>query len=147
MRVTTKGRYGMRAMLELAMHGNHEEPVLMGDIADRLGVSRKYLHALLTTLKAAGLVHSVRGSGGGYRLARDAREINLAEILVALEGCDALVSCVGNGATCRRRNNCIARGLWQGLSNAVQSYLAGINLQDLAEGKANLEVELPASRH
>jgi Rrf2 family protein len=145
MRVTTKGRYGLRAMIELASR-HAEEPVLMGEVAEQLGVSRKYLHAVLTTLKSAGLVRSVRGSGGGYCLARDPRRINIAEIICALEGCDSLVECVESANICPRCPTCAARGLWTGLGQAIQRYLATISLHDLAHGKANLGVERTPAR-
>ncbi len=145
MRVTTKGRYGLRAMIELAKHDDGE-PVLMSDVAERMGISRKYLHAVLTTLKSAGLVRSVRGSGGGYCLARDARRINVAEILCTLEHCHSLVDCVENANVCSRCPTCVARGLWTGLGQAIQRYLAGITLHDLARGKADLGLERAAAR-
>lgn len=141
MRVTTRGRYGLRAMLELASH-DADEPVLMSDIAESMGVSRKYLHAVLTTLKGAGLVRSVRGSGGGYCLTRDPRQINLAEILCALEHCGSLVECVESANVCTRCRTCIARRLWTGLGRAIQTYLAGISLHDLAHHKVDQDVEL-----
>lgn len=140
MRVTTKGRYGLRAMIELAMHEDGE-PVLMSDVATHMGVSRKYLHAVLTTLKTAGLVRSVRGSGGGYCLARDPRQINIAEILCALEHCTSLVRCVEDANACERCGTCIARGLWTGLGRAIQGYLEEISLYDLAHRKADLGLE------
>lgn len=145
MRITTKGRYGLRAMIELALHED-DEPVLMSDVAEHLGVSRKYLHAVLTTLKTAGLVRSVRGSGGGYCLARDPRRINLAEILSALEHCTSLVRCVEAANKCPRNGTCIARGLWTGLGRAIQKYLEGITLYDLAHRKADLGLERAAAR-
>ncbi len=140
MRVTTKGRYGLRAMIELAVRYS-DEPVLMSDVAEQMGVSRKYLHAVLTTLKRAGLVRSVRGSGGGYCLARDPRQINIAEILSALEHSGSLVECVEHANTCPRCARCIARGLWTGLGRAIQAYLEGISLHDLAHRKADLDIE------
>jgi len=146
MRVTTKGRYGLRAMIELAKH-DQGEPVLMSDVAEEMGVSRKYLHAVLTALKSAGLVRSVRGSGGGYCLARDPRKINVAEILCTLERCHSLVDCVENANACTRCSTCVAHNLWTGLGQAIQRYLAGISLYDLANGKASLGVgRAPAKR-
>ncbi len=144
MRVTTRGRYGLRAMLELASRPN-TEPVLMSDIAEQMGVSRKYLHAVLTTLRRAGLVRSVRGSGGGYCLARDPRQINLAAILSALEHTGSLVECVENANACTRCRTCIARSLWTGLGQAIQGYLEGISLYDLAHRQAELDPELIAA--
>ena len=131
MRVTTKGRYGLRAMVDLAkFHG--QGPILMGDIANHLGVSRKYLHALLTSLKSAGLVYSVRGSGGGYYLAREPKEISIAEIMNALEGPQTLVDCVRNGDLCERSDVCVARDLWTELGQLIDDYFAGFDLEELA---------------
>lgn len=140
MRVTTKGRYGLRAMIALAKH-DAGQPVLMSDVANEMGISRKYLHAVLTALKSAGLVRSVRGSGGGYCLARDPRQINVAEIICTLEHFHSLVDCVENANVCTRCPTCVARGLWTGLGQAIQRYLAGISLYDLACGKASLGME------
>ena len=131
MRITTKGRYGLRAMVDLAQQ-NGKGPILMSDIAKRLGVSRKYLHALLTSLRGVGLVRSVRGSGGGYCLSRSPEEINLAEILGALEGHQSLVDCVWDPTLCPRAERCVARELWQDLGSVIESHLSGISLRDLA---------------
>ena len=85
MQISTRGRYGLRAMFELA-RGFGQDPLLMSTVAERQGLSRKYLHTLLTTLKTAGLVRSVRGAGGGFVLARPPAEIKLSEVITALEG-------------------------------------------------------------
>ena len=93
LKLSTKGRYGLRAMINLAQ-APPGEPVLMGDIAQRQGFSRKYLHALLVTLKHAGLVRSVRGAQGGYVLARSPASIRAREVFEALEGKLALNHCL-----------------------------------------------------
>jgi len=136
MRITTRGRYGLRAMIELARHRG-PTPLMMGEIARALGISRKYLHAQLRSLKDEGLVTSVRGSAGGYHLTRPASEITVAEIISALEGCDSLVDCVEDPEACDRCNECITRGLWRDLGKVIQSYLSGITLQDLAARKSS----------
>ena len=130
MRISTKGRYGLRAMFELAQ-GFGEGPLLMSTIAERQGLSRKHLHALLTTLKTAGLVQSVRGPGGGFVLARAPGQIRLSEVLHALEGPFSLVPCVTDRKSCDRVRRCAARGVWQDLSNAIEEVLDGATLQDL----------------
>lgn len=138
MRITTKGRYGLRAMIDLAQQQD-SVPVLMGSIAERLGVSRKYLHALLTSLRGVGLVRSVRGSGGGYCLARDPKDITVAEILSALEGHQTLVDCIQDPAICPRSATCGAHELWETLGNVIQEHLAGIRLSELAARCTKLE--------
>ena len=85
LQITTKGCYGLRALVDLAKHQS-DLPVQLSSVAMRIGVSRKYLHAMLVVLKGVGLIRSIRGSGGGYRLSRDPAEITIAEVLQALEG-------------------------------------------------------------
>jgi len=128
--MSTRGRYGLRAMLELARRFD-ESPVLMGALAEREGISRKYLHALLTVLKSAGLVRSVRGAGGGFVLARSPSEIRLSEILHALEGSLSLVDCVMDKRACGKASRCTARRVWQELNGAIEDVLASVTLEDL----------------
>ena len=130
MKMSTRGRYGLRAMLELGRCFG-DEPVLMGTLAEREGVSRKYLHALLTSLKSAGLVRSVRGAGGGFVLSRDPSEITLAEILYALEGSLSLVDCVADDQACDRSDQCTARQVWQELSAAIEGVIDNVTLEDM----------------
>ena len=132
LKLTTKGRYGLRAMIELAGSGD-EGPMLMGDIAERQGFSRKYLHALLTSLKEAGLVRSVRGSRGGYLLAKSADEIRISDVFEALEGPLAIVDCLGNSEHCERTDECLARGMWSELNDVMAGYLETTTLADLTE--------------
>ncbi len=117
-------------MLELARCFG-EAPVVMADLAEREGLSRKYLHTLLTGLKAAGLARSVRGAGGGFVLARDPSEINLKEILQALEGSLCLVDCVEDERACDRANGCTARGVWQELSGVIENMLDNTTLAEV----------------
>ena len=120
----------MRAMLELARHFG-QEPVLMSTVAERQGLSRKYLHALLTTLKSAGLVRSVRGAGGGFVLTKAPPKIRLSEVLHALEGPLSLVDCVADPRVCRKSSRCATRRVWQELSGAIENVLDNATLQDL----------------
>ena len=130
MRVSTRGRYGLRAMFELARDFG-EAPVLLSTVAERQGLSRKYLHTLLTTLKSAGLVRSVRGARGGFLLARRPAEITLSEIVRALEGPFSLMDCVADQTVCDRVNRCPTRQVWQELSDAVENMLDNVTLEDL----------------
>lgn len=117
-------------MFELARGFGHT-PVLMSTVAERQRLSRKYLHALLTALKSAGLVRSVRGFGGGFVLARPPAEIRLSEVLRALEGPLSLVDCVADMRACDRARGCPARRVWQEVAGAVENVLDNVTLQDL----------------
>jgi len=130
MKVSTRGRYGLRAMLELAEHFGGA-PVLMGTLAERQRLSRKYLHTLLTSLKAAGLVCSVRGPGGGFFLARPPGRITLSEILLAVEEPLALVDCVAERKACDWAGRCPARRVWRDLSSVIESALDKVSLESL----------------
>lgn len=151
MRISTRGRYGLRAMVELA-RGNGETPVRMSAIADRQRLSRKHLHALLAILKSGGLVRSVRGPGGGFLLSRPPDRISLGEVLELLEGPFSLVDCVADRRVCGRVNECVTRGVWQELSGAIENLLDGVTLQDLVEteptgrSKTKREQKTPGSR-
>lgn len=130
MKISTRGRYGLRAMVELARVSGRA-PVLMSTVAERAGLSRKYLHRLLTELKRAGLVRAVRGAGGGFVLTRPPGEIKLGEILCALEGPLSFVECVADKRACGRSKRCPARRVWQELAGAVGSVLDSATLGDL----------------
>ena len=130
MRLSTKGCYGLRAMIELALKFG-EGPILMRAIAERQGISRKYLHALLTSLRSAGLVRSVRGSGGGYVLARAPSQIKISEVVQVLEGSLSFADCVQDQTVCGRSDGCVGRDLWQEMSMVVEKLLGSITLADL----------------
>ncbi len=117
-------------MLELARCAG-EAPVLMSALAEREDLSRKYLHSLLTALRASGLVRSVRGAGGGFVLTRHPSEIRLRDVLHALEGPLSLVDCVADGRVCSKADRCTARRVWRELSDAVENMLDSVTLEDL----------------
>lgn len=131
MKVSTRGRYSLRAMLELAEHFG-EKPITAGLLAERQNLSLKYLQTLLTSLKAARLVRPTRGPGGGFMLARPPREIRLNQILAAVEGPLSLVDCVTDGGLCSKSRRCTARRVWQDLSQGIDQMLAGVTLDKLA---------------
>ena len=131
-RLSTKGRYGTRAMLELALSQDNR-PVLLRDIAGRQGISTKYLEQIMPSLKSAGLVNSNRGASGGYFLARPPGKINMREIVEALEGPLKLVDCVGNARLCPEAGICAARELWQEAGSSISGILESRTLADLAE--------------
>ena len=133
MRLPTKARYGMRAMLDLALSYGEEEPVLMRDIAARQDLPEKYLEQVLTPLRNAGLVRSVRGARGGYRLARDPGEITLLEIVEACIGGVTMVECTEDPRYCRKVNTCATSVIWKDLTDAIRDSLASKTLADLVD--------------
>jgi len=132
MKLSTKGRYAVRAMLDLAQHYG-EGLVLIKDIAHRQGVSERYLEHLFLTLKAAGLVNSVRGAHGGFQLTHPPSQVKLIDVVRVCEGQLAVVECVSNPKSCRRSPRCAARDIWVELQTAMDGVLESITLQDLVE--------------
>jgi Rrf2 family protein len=135
MKLSTKGRYGLRALLVLAQHYKTESPVLLSTIAEDQEISPKYLHAILTQLKLNGIVRSIRGSGGGFTLSRRPETIRISEVLKILEGSLSLVDCVDDINICHRAPSCITRRLWIHLSEMIENKLKNITLEELAGGK------------
>lgn len=132
MKFSTRARYGMRAMLDLAVNGG-ENLVLLKDIADRQGVSKRYLEHMMTLLRNKGLVVAERGASGGYRLAREPSLIRLDEVFEALEGKLAPVDCVEEDSSCERSGDCVVRQLWCDVTSAMRGVLAAQTLEDLKE--------------
>lgn len=129
MRLTTKGRYAVTAMLDLAIHAD-EGPVSLADISERQSISISYLEQLFARLRKNELVTSVRGPGGGYRLARGADALFVASIIDAVDEQVDATRCGGEG-TCQDGEMCLTHYLWQDLSTQIHSFLAGISLGDL----------------
>jgi len=138
MRLSTKGRYSIRAMLDLAQHYG-EGLVLLKDVARRQDISERYLEHLFLTLKAAGLVNSSRGAHGGFVLSRKPAEINLLEIVRACEGDLAPVECVTDPKTCARSPRCSARDVWCDIKDAVEEVLSSRTLDDIVAEQAKKE--------
>ena len=134
MKLSTKGRYGMRAMLDIAQH-YHEGLVLVKDVAARQQISERYLEQLCLTLKTAGLVKSTRGSRGGFTLTRSPDKIKLIDIIRVCEGPLALVDCINDATVCSRSSRCAARDVWSELQSAMDSILSSKTLQDLIESQ------------
>lgn len=133
MKISTKGRYGLRALVDLAIHGKSGVPVFLSDIAKRQEISDKYLEQIATQLQRAGLVRTVRGRKGGYLLNKSASQVKLSEIIAVLEGPICLVDCVKEPATCARSNSCFTRDIWTELSNKIEEVLAGYTLDDIVK--------------
>jgi Rrf2 family iron-sulfur cluster assembly transcriptional regulator len=131
MRLTTKGRYAVTAMLDLAFH-SQKHPVTLTDIATRQTISLSYLEQLFARLRKAGMVKGVRGPGGGYTLSRAAREINIAEIIEAVDEPVDSTKC-GGKSNCHNNQPCITHDLWMGLSEQIRAYLKEITLGQLLD--------------
>ncbi len=140
MKLTTKGRYATRAMLDLALHRG-EGAILVRDIARRQEVSEKYLKQLLAPLKAAGLVRTIRGARGGFILAKPPSEIKLIEIVQVMEGSMAPAECVDDAQICSRSDSCVTRQVWTEMKEATDKVLESTNLQDLVERSRPSPVE------
>ena len=132
MKLSTKGRYGVRLMLDLAIHYGGGAVVLK-DVAARQDISEKYLWHLVNPLKNAGLIHSTRGAHGGYTLARSPREISLRDILTVLEGPMCLVECTESPSLCDRSESCIAREVWAEVTATMLEALDGFTLEQMVE--------------
>lgn len=131
MRLTTKGRYAVTAMLDLALHSD-QGPVSLADISQRQGISLSYLEQLFAKLRRQKLVTSVRGPGGGYRLAATTMSISVAQVVDAVsESLDA-TRCEGKG-DCQQGNVCLTHHLWEDLSAQIHKFLSDISLADLVE--------------
>ncbi|MCX6998086.1 MAG: Rrf2 family transcriptional regulator [Kiritimatiellaeota bacterium] len=132
MHVSTKGRYGLRVMLDLA-HQNGARPATLKGIAARQDLSEKYLWQVIRPLAAAGLITSVRGAHGGYRLARPTTEITLKDIYFALEGPCELVPCAESPKHCRRDGACASQGVWKDLQDLIVAQMRSQTLQAMVE--------------
>jgi len=133
MRLTTKGRYAVTAMLDLAIHAD-EGPVSLADISERQGISLSYLEQLFAKLRRNELVRSVRGPGGGYQLNREQHEIDVAQVIDAVNESVDATGCGHNGG-CQGGNICLTHHLWCDLSSQIHSFLSQISLADLMTRK------------
>lgn len=140
MKLSTRTRYGMRAIIELAQH-EEKRPLQLKAIAERQDISIKYLEQLMSLLRSAGFVRSVRGSKGGYILARPADQITLNEIFRCLEGAVTTAECTQDESYCARSADCAARDVWRRVETAIQDVLGSIRLSDLTEKAASKTTE------
>ena len=141
-RISTRGRYALRAMVDLAQRAD-EGTVLRRELAERQELSADYMAQLFRRLGAAGLVDGVKGPGGGYRLARGAETISAGDVVRAVEGPIAVAHCVepGDEPTCNRVDRCVARPLWKRLSEVMAEFLDSVTLQDLCDEARQLFAE------
>jgi Rrf2 family transcriptional regulator, iron-sulfur cluster assembly transcription factor len=131
MRLTTKGRFAVTAMLDLALHAN-DGPVTLSNISERQKISLSYLEQLFGKLRRNELVQSVRGPGGGYNLAKPAAQLNVADIIVAVEEQLDSRQCEGR-EPCMGEKRCMTHDLWESLNDTVLNFLAGVTLADLVQ--------------
>jgi Rrf2 family protein len=138
MKLSTRGRYGTRALLDLALHQG-EEPVLLKDIAEREQISVRYLEHLIHPLIAGGIVRTARGAKGGVSLAKPPEEVRLSEVIQLLEGSVAPAECVNSPGICSRSKLCVTRDIWGKLKQAMDEILESTTLQDLVERQKRKE--------
>ncbi len=140
MKLTTKGRYAVTAMLDLSLHGD-KGPVSLVEISERQDISLSYLEQLFSKLRKQGLVNSIRGPGGGYTLSRDPDEIAVSSIIMAVDENLDVTNCGKAAGGCHEDNKrCLTHNLWMDLSNRIQSFLDGISLQNLMDKRELLDV-------
>ena len=132
MKISTKGRYGLRILLDLALNSG-EKLRLIRDIAHSQQISEKYISRLIIDLRRAGMVKSVRGSKGGYELALDPKAITLLDVVEVMEGPLSIVDCVREPARCARNRICATREIWQGLNSEIRESMRKVTLHDIME--------------
>lgn len=139
MKISTKGRYGLRAMVDIGAH-SQEGCVCIKNIAQRQGISENYLEQLIAQLKKAGLVQSIRGANGGYVLTRKPEEISVGDVLRALEGDLQLTECVSNPEGCGNIscNDCVTKNVWEKISESINEAADSITLGELVDQKKEL---------
>lgn len=140
MMLTTKGRYAVMALVDIAMHSSDAKPTSLASIAERQGITVPYLEQLFSRLKAAGLVKSVRGPGGGYRLFTEAQDISVAAVIDAVDEPIKMTRCEQkNGHGClSTRARCLTHDLWDGLSQHIYHYLASVSLEDVCKRRVKV---------
>ncbi len=138
MLISSKGRYALRVMLELAEH-SREEFIPLKEITERQNISKKYLESIMVMLSKAGFVEAMHGKGGGYKLSKEPKEYKIGDILRLTEGTLAPVMCLEeNAPRCERANQCKTLPLWTELNNAITGYLDGVTLEDVLRGNDKL---------
>ena len=137
MKLSTKGRYGLRAAVDLALYAK-EEPISISNIAAKEGLSESYLEQLFAKLKKAGIVHSIRGTNGGYQLARPASEITVGNVLRALEGNMVVVDCPYNEEACAKFGSCVTKYVWKRINNSISETMDAMTLEEIIHNAEKL---------
>lgn len=132
MKLSTMGRYGLRTLMDIAAH-QKDGAVTLQSIAEREELSQKYLWHVITPMKNAGLITVTRGAGGGYRLAREPKEITLLDILTSVEGKLCIVPCVHSALRCKRAHHCSARKAWETVNDALSKTLKSMTLESIMQ--------------
>ncbi len=132
MKISTKGDYGIRALIELAHRFGEPRPTQSGDIAARQRIPESYLEQLLTTLRRAGFIRSVRGPGGGHALVRNPGDVRVSEVIEALEGPMVPIDCLDESSPCARNGGCAQRDMWLNVRDAILGVLDNTTIADLA---------------
>ncbi len=147
MKISTKGRYGLRALIDLAQY-SEIEPVSISSIAMRQSISEGYLEQLMSLLKKAGLVKSIRGAGGGYVLAKDINEISVGDILRALEGNLQPVECTAFNPedSCEAAGGCVTKYVWQRINESINQTVNEISLKQLVEESKSVQNTVSSSQ-
>ena len=130
MKISTKGRYALRVMIDLAINSNGKY-ISLKDIAERQEISNKYLEQIISLLNKAGYLETARGNTGGYKLAKEPKEYTIGDILRATEGDLAPIYCLTEDGECDRQTNCKTYSFWKGLDNVINEYIDSKTLEDL----------------
>lgn len=137
MKISTKGRYGLKAMVDLAVHSSENTCVSLKSIAERQGISEHYLEQIIAVLKKAGMVKSIRGSQGGYILGKNSKDISVGDLLRILEGPLSFVECVSDStktscgmSSCKK---CVTKNVWEKISDSVTEVVDSISLENLVD--------------
>ena len=139
MKISTKGRYALRMLIDLAIH-REEEYISLKDIAERQNISKKYLEQIVPMLNKSSLLRTIRGNKGGYMMAKKPSEITVADVLTATEGSLAPVSCLDfEPNECPMAENCSTLYIWEGLYKNIREYLTGITIEDIVEHSSSFD--------
>jgi len=144
MKLTTKGRYAVTAILDLALHEDRG-PTNLAHISSRQGISLSYLEQLFSKMRRQDIVKSVRGPGGGYQLSKQKHEISIADIVDSVSESIDATKCQGNGG-CQQGGTCLTHHLWLDLSNEIHSFLSSITIEDLVSRKEIIQVSAKQDR-
>lgn len=140
MKLSTKGRYGLRAAVDLAMFAKNE-PISISTIAARQDLSESYLEQLFAKLKKAGIVLSIRGTNGGYQLTRPASEISVGDVLRALEGDMVIVDCPDSESQCAKYGSCVTKYVWKRINNSINDTVDAMTLEEIVINSGGLTEE------
>lgn len=143
MKISTKGRYGLRLMLDLALNAQ-DKAISLKEVANRQDISDKYLEQIVTQLNRAGLVKSIRGAQGGYSLGKLSDEISVGDILRVTEGPLSIVDCVDDDSCCNKASGCVTQYVWRKINHAVLEVVDNITLNDLVKQSEEISDEIDA---